>query len=270
MNIYITHLPFCPVEVCESHLGWHSGEYRNVDLDWESLKEFKHLCSISFQLPGGSFNLTKSLSLLKCLNCGAMTSRTANSMSTFMGKSSDMATVALNCLLLAFATTLLPRVGGLPGTLDWYSAQVTPEFGGGGRLGLRATWAISKSQHDGFEISVKWCPVFVNERMQLSSSDCVKNEDACTNKWRITDLFPFFRRSHPNYSCPTLVEALNDGTVLLHSSGLFTNHVKLRHQGNFFNLQVFLTEMFPALPALQTHPKNRVKVRPGVRWSHFY
>ena len=39
MNICITHLPFCPVEVCEGHLCWHSGEYRNVDLDWETLKE---------------------------------------------------------------------------------------------------------------------------------------------------------------------------------------------------------------------------------------
>ena len=110
-----------------------------------------------FFLPGGSFNFTKSLSLLKCLNWGAMTSRTANSMSTFMGKSSDMATVALNCLLLAFATTFLPNVRGLPGTLDWYSVQVTPEFGGGGRLGLRATWKFSKSRPCLHILQWIWC-----------------------------------------------------------------------------------------------------------------
>ena len=164
-----------------------------------------------------------------------MTSRTANSMSTFMGKSSDMATVALNCLLLAFATTFLPKVRGLPGTLDWYSVQVTPEFGGGGRLGLRATWTSLKSQ---------LCFHLFNG----SGAGC---HDA-------THLFRLFRRSHPNNGSPTLVEALNDGPVLLHSSGWL-----LVNESNF-NLKILLAEMLPALPALQTHSKHRVKVRPEV------
>ena len=159
-------------------------------------------------------------------------------MSTFMGKSSDMATVALNCLLLAFATTFLPKVRGLPGTLDWYSVQVTPEFGGGGRLGLRATWTSLKSQ---------LCFHLFNE--------------SGTGRRDATHLFRLFRRSHPNNGSPTLVEALNDGPVFLHSSGwLLRKHVK---ESNL-NLKILLAEMLPALPALQTHSKHRVKVRPGV------
>ena len=46
-----------------------------------------------------------------------------------MGKSSDMATVALNCLLEVLATTFLPSSGGLPGREELYSAHETPELG---------------------------------------------------------------------------------------------------------------------------------------------
>ena len=50
-------------------------------------------------------------------------------------KDLTIAIVALNALLLPFASVDLPRQGGLPGKADLYSDHVTSHAGGGGSEG---------------------------------------------------------------------------------------------------------------------------------------
>ena len=81
--------------------------------------------------PGGNFISMKSRNFWKCLNWGAMTSRTFNSISTVSGKSSLMATVALKAREDSLHLEARPSTGCWPAGLWMYSDQVTSLLGGG-------------------------------------------------------------------------------------------------------------------------------------------